>query len=114
LYKKKSEIIKERKKKMEFKKLTNNEIRIRHTANGGLIVKVGCAELAFSGYKMMLEAMEEFYKDPHAMEKEYNDNQGQDLADTAECEDCGPEPMADTPRTQPLGPPPSRSGGNRR
>jgi hypothetical protein len=59
-------------KMVNFKKISNHSIRIRHTINGGMIVKVGCAELIFNNYIVMLEAMREFYDDPQKMESAYN------------------------------------------
>jgi hypothetical protein len=57
---------------MEFKKISNYDIHIRHTVNGGVIAKLGCVELSFSSSEDMMIAMGQFYADPEGMEKEYN------------------------------------------
>jgi len=57
---------------MEFKRISNHKIIITHTANEGLIARVGCARLSFSNPETMLEALTEYYTDPEGMEKRYN------------------------------------------
>ncbi len=58
---------------MKFRQITNYEINIKHTANGALILRVGCAEFAYSSPKEMLLNLAEFYADPKKLEKEYNE-----------------------------------------
>ena len=58
---------------LEIKVVSGYNINIRHTANGGCIVKVGCCEAAFSTPEEMLQALAEFYDDPKKIEKEYNE-----------------------------------------
>ncbi len=57
---------------MEFGQISKHNIRIRHTVNGGIIAKVGCAELSFSNPKDMMDLMKQYYEDPEGMEKKYN------------------------------------------
>jgi hypothetical protein len=76
--------------KMEFKRITNHDIRITHSENGGCIVKVGCGTFAFSTPDEMLEALKQFYSDPQKMEKEYNRIVGGPVAETVE-PDCAQE-----------------------
>jgi hypothetical protein len=57
---------------VEFKRISYHNINIRHTANGGCIVKVGCGEFSFSKPEDMLEALTQYFDDPKKMEKEYN------------------------------------------
>ena len=57
---------------IEFKKISRYDVNIRHTANGGCIVQIGCCEASFTTPGEMIRALEEFYKDPDAMEKKYN------------------------------------------
>lgn len=68
----------------EFKRASKHGINIRHTANGGCIIKVGCCEAAFTTPDEMLETLADYYKDPEGMEKEYNalDPDGPDVIDT--------------------------------
>ena len=58
---------------MEFKRISNYEINIRHTANGGIITKVGCAEFSFSNPDDFLKALTEYYENPDLFEKQYNE-----------------------------------------
>ena len=60
-------------KKMEFKRIANYDIKIRHTANGGIIAKVGCAEFSFSNPDDFLKALTEYYENPDLFEKQYNE-----------------------------------------
>ena len=60
----------------EFKRASTHNINIRHTANGGCIIKVGCCEAAFTTPDEMLETLADYYKDPDRMEKEYNKKVG--------------------------------------
>jgi hypothetical protein len=73
----------------EFKKASKHNINIRHTVNGGCIIKVGCCEAAFSTPDEMLETLADYYKDPVGMEKRYNtsdpDGFGPEATDTG----CG-------------------------
>jgi len=57
---------------MEFNKVSNYNIIIRHTINGGCIAKIGCVELSFSSPEDMMDIMKQYYQDPVGMEKEYN------------------------------------------
>lgn len=57
---------------MEFNKISNYDINLRHTINGGIIVKVGCAELSFTSPEDMMDVMKQYYEDPKGMEKLYN------------------------------------------
>ena len=59
-------------KPMEFKRISKYDINIRHTANGGCIVNVGCCEAAFSNSDELIDALTEYYDDPEGMEKKYN------------------------------------------
>lgn len=68
---------------MEFKKISDYDIHIRHTINGGVIVKVGCAELSFSSPEDMMDIMKQYYADPKGMEKEYNSNVGLQEVETS-------------------------------
>jgi len=56
---------------MEFKKAISYEINISPTPNNGFIVKVGCATLAFSDWRDLINALTEYFKDPEGVEKEY-------------------------------------------
>ena len=58
---------------MEFKKLSNYDINITHTANGGAILRIGCAEFGFSDHLDMLNALKDYYDNPEEMEKQYNE-----------------------------------------
>jgi hypothetical protein len=57
---------------IEFKKISRYDFVIRHTANGGCIVQIGCCEVCFTTPGEMLEALADFYKDPEGMENKYN------------------------------------------
>jgi hypothetical protein len=59
---------------MEFKRISKYDIHIRHTVNGGIIVKVGCAELSFSSPEHMLEIMKQYYENPLEIMKQYYEN----------------------------------------
>ena len=61
---------------IEFKKISRYEVNIRHAANGGCIVQIGCCEASFTTPGEMLEALADFYKDPEGMEKKYNESNG--------------------------------------
>lgn len=58
---------------IKFKTASKYDIHIKHTVNGGMIVRIGCATLAFDNYKPMMKAMEEYYENPEGVEKVYND-----------------------------------------
>lgn len=57
---------------IEFKSISNYNINIRHTCNGGCIVNIGCCEACFSNPADMLKALEEYYFNPEDIEKRYN------------------------------------------
>lgn len=57
---------------MTFKKLFPGHIHINPTANGMIIVRVGCAELAFNTIEEVTGALLAYANDPEGMEKEYN------------------------------------------
>jgi hypothetical protein len=57
---------------MNFEKISKYDIKIRHTVNGGVIVKVGCAELSFSNPEDMMDVMKQYYENPQEMEKLFN------------------------------------------
>ena len=75
---------------MNFKKISKYDIRIRHTSNGGMIVKVGCAEFSFSNPEDMMDVMKQYYENPDKMEKEYNKVSIQDTDDEAQDEEREP------------------------
>ena len=56
---------------MKFEKISKYDINIRHTVNGGVIVRVGCAELSFSNPEDMIDVMKQYYENPQEMEKKY-------------------------------------------
>lgn len=70
---------------MEFKRMSKYDINITHTANGGMIVRVGCATLSFSNPEDMMDAMKQYYENPDGMEKQFNVISSQDV----------PQPVAD-------------------
>lgn len=78
---------------MKFEQMMNYDIRIRHTANNAIIVKVGCAEFAYTSPKEMLLAIADFYANPEKVEKEYhefmNSNGGVVERGPYPDEDCG-------------------------
>jgi len=47
-------------------------IQIEPTVNGGVIVRVGCAQLTYENTNKMLKALKEYFSDPEAAEKAYN------------------------------------------
>lgn len=94
---------------MEFKRISNYNINIRHTINGGVIVKVGCAELSFSSPADMMDVMEQYYEDPEGMERLYNDS-GANEDVPQEVESSGPEERRSSTSTGPLTE--AGSGGN--
>jgi hypothetical protein len=57
---------------IQFKRASKYDITINHTANGGTIVRIGCAEVSFTNWKDMLIAMKEYYENPEKMETQYN------------------------------------------
>ena len=74
---------------INFKRVSRYDINIRHTANAGCVVTVGCFEAAFSTPTEMLKALVEFYKDPEKMEKEYGKISGpQNVETNAPRENC--------------------------
>jgi len=58
---------------IEFKMAFPHEIHIIPTINGGVIARCGCAELTFTSTNKLLTAMREYFADPAAVEKAYND-----------------------------------------
>ena len=58
--------------KIKFRSASKYNITIRHTANGGCFVQIGCCELSFSSPNEMLAALKKYYDNPNKMEKEYN------------------------------------------
>ncbi len=66
---------------MELKRISDHRITIRHTINGGIIAKIGCAELSFSSPEDMMDVMKQYYEDPKGMEKKYNEVMGNDVTD---------------------------------
>lgn len=79
-----------------FGRVSNYDINIRHTVNGGCIGKIGCAELSFSSPTDMLEVMKEYYEDPEKMEKQYNVSIGQDIEGPYEDEGSDRPQVAET------------------
>ena len=61
--------------KMLFKKISNNDIRIKFTANGGILVICGCAKLSYGPQQeeLFLADLRSFFKDPRGVEAEYNE-----------------------------------------
>lgn len=59
---------------MKFEKISKYDINIRHTSNGGVIVRIGCAELSFSSPEDMMDVMKQYYENPQEMEKRYIDS----------------------------------------
>ncbi len=70
---------------MEFKRISNYDINITHTANGGMIVRVGCATLSFSNPEDMMDIMKQYYENPDGMEKQYNNASSQDVPQPDYC-----------------------------
>ena len=99
---------------MEFKRISTHKIHIRHTANGGIIAKVGCGEFSFSNPDDFLKALTEYYENPDQFEKQYNEvamhDAPQEVATSEDCETSGPynEEASDRP-TRALGRGTSRS-----
>ena len=84
--------------KMNFKKISKYDIRIRHTSNEGMIVKVGCAEFSFSNPEDMMDVMKQYYENPDEMEKEYNKVSIQDTPMPEET--CGESMLDEARETQ--------------
>jgi len=57
---------------IEFKLAFPYEIHVIPTVNGGVIARVGCAELTFQSTNKLLTAMREYFADPEEVEKAYN------------------------------------------
>jgi len=57
---------------MEFGRL-GRQMEIEPTVNKGFILRVGCAVLAFTDYNDLLNALAEYWSDPEAVEKQYNE-----------------------------------------
>jgi len=57
---------------MEFGRL-GRQMEIEPTANKGFILRVGCAVLVFTDYQDLLDALAEYWSDPEAVEKKYNE-----------------------------------------
>ena len=49
-----------------------HEIRIKASANMGFIVKIGCGQFVAVNEKVLLDDLEEYFKDPKKWEEEYN------------------------------------------
>ena len=58
---------------MKFELAFPYEIHIIPTVNGGVIARVGCAELSFASTNKLLTAMREYFGDPEGAEKAYNE-----------------------------------------
>ena len=58
---------------MKFKKLIPHEIKITPLANESLLVKIGCATLAYgkNDMKQMLKDLQEYLEIPKEVEQEY-------------------------------------------
>lgn len=57
---------------MQFELAFPYDIQITPTVNGGVIVRVGCAELSFTSTNKLLTALREYFKDPEQAEKDYH------------------------------------------
>jgi len=57
---------------IQFKKISEYDINIEHTINSGILVRVGCCKVVFNNSNEMLSALEDYYRDPDAIEKIYN------------------------------------------
>jgi len=57
---------------IEFKLAFPYEIHVIPTVNGGVIARVGCAELTFQSTNKLLTAMREYFADPEEVEKAYH------------------------------------------
>lgn len=61
---------------MKLGKVIKYKITIEPTLNNGFIVKVGCGLFGYSSSGNLLNALDEYLKNPEKFEKEYNDLQG--------------------------------------
>jgi len=84
---------------MDFRQLAKHDINIKHTVNNGIIVRVGCAELAFTSPKDMLLKLADFYADPEKAEKEFIEFS----QFPQEVESAGPDPGRGNTLAQPMG-----------
>jgi hypothetical protein len=57
---------------MEFKARPMRTVEIRATANDGYIVNVGCTNFAYTDTEKMIEDLNEYLRDPFAVEESYN------------------------------------------
>jgi hypothetical protein len=57
---------------MQFELAFPYDIQITPTVNGGVIVRVGCAELSYTSTNKLLTALREYFKDPEQAEKDYH------------------------------------------
>jgi len=58
---------------MKFGKAMGRGISIRPSSNNGFIAKIGCCTMVYKNAEDLLTDLEEYLKDPKAVEKEYND-----------------------------------------
>jgi hypothetical protein len=61
---------------IEFREAIQHNITIKPSANGGYIVRVGCVTLCFNNSQMLIEALDEYLKNPEGVEKRYNESKG--------------------------------------
>ena len=69
-------------KKLKIGRKIKEDIVIKASANMSYIVKVGCAELAFSNEADLLEALRAYLDDPKKYDEEYNKLQPSDQENT--------------------------------
>lgn len=62
----------ENKSKLQFALAFPYNIQIEPTVNGGVLVRVGCAQLTYENTNKMLKALKQYFADPEAAEKAYN------------------------------------------
>ena len=58
--------------KLKFELAFPYNIQIEPTVNGGVIVRVGCAQLTYENTNKMLRALKDYFADPEAAERAYN------------------------------------------
>jgi hypothetical protein len=77
---------------IKFREAIPYNITIKPAANGGYIVRAGCVTLCFNNIQMLIEALDEYLKNPEGVEKRYNDSRkNSSLAPTNDsCEPRGP------------------------
>ena len=69
----------------------NYTITIRPSDNGGAIVKIGCATLAFEGTVNLIQGLETYFSNPQMWEKKYNELAPDAPAEVAQAE-AAPNP----------------------